>query len=136
MLIIGGPACLLLGGLLYRFRWLFRKRILGTWFTTLPDGRHVTLQFEGAPQGGTYRQLIKWENVAAREFGHWAFNVAGLRLTMTVSDVRAHPQFGVSTGYWVFFTGRTRITIDGPGKPRWNLRKVPAIPELYSLLWK
>lgn len=121
---------MLFAWLAYSFVWLGKQSLLGTWVATPPDGSHVTLQFEGAPQGGTYKQLTKREGAVVREFGHWTIKLAELRLIIMASDTKEHPRFGVDTQYWVLFTSKTQITIDGPDRPKWTFRKAPGIPNL------
>lgn len=130
LLIVGAVAGLLVFWLLYSFVWLGRQSLLGTWVANLPDGTHVTLQFEGASEGGTYKQLAEREGAVLREFGHWTIKLADLRLIIMASDTKKHPRFGVDTQYWVLFTSKTQIRIDGPDRPKWTFRKAPGIPKI------
>jgi hypothetical protein len=103
--------------------WMTKQSLVGSWVANLPDGTHVTMQFEGAQKGGTYTQLIKRDGTVLREFGHWTINLADLRLIIMASDTREHPRFGVDTQYWVAWEGKSQVTINGPDRPKWVFRR-------------
>ena len=107
----------------YSLAWTSKQNLLGAWVAVLPDGSHITLQFEGESKGGTYKQLIKREGLEVREFGHWTIKLADLRLFIMATDVKNHPRFGVDTQYWVTFSNKSQITINGPDRPKWTFRK-------------
>src|SRR5688572_28880012 len=81
----------------YSFSWTAKQTVLGTWVAVLPSGERVTLQFEGEPKGGTYKQLIKRTDGEIREFGHWTLRLTDLRLLIMATDTKDHPRFGVDT---------------------------------------
>ena len=128
LLIAGGVVFVLIVWLVYSFAWLGKQSLLGTWVAELSDGTHVTLQFEGEPKGGTYKQLIKKDGRALREFGHWTIKLSELRLIIMSTDTKDHPRFGVDTQYWVWFANKSQIRIDGPDRPKWAFRKAPGLP--------
>ena len=130
LFIIGGVLCLLVVWLLYSFVWVGKQSLLGTWVAVLPDGTHVTLQFEGEPRGGTYKQLTKRDGGTVREFGHWTIKLSDLRLIIMATDTKEHPRFGVDTQYWVWFANKDQVRIDGPDRPKWTFRKAPGMPAI------
>jgi hypothetical protein len=103
--------------------WMTKQSLVGSWVASLPDGTHVIVQFEGAQKGGTYKQLIKRDGTALREFGHWTINLADLRLIIMASETKEHPRFGLDTQYWVAWQGRSQVTINGPDRPKWVFRR-------------
>lgn len=108
----------------YSISWTRKQSLVGTWVLVFPDGTSVTMQFEGEPKGGLYKQIIKREGSETREFGHWVLeNLASLRLVMMATDIKEQPRFGVDTQYWVSFSNKSQIRIDGPDRPKWTLRK-------------
>jgi hypothetical protein len=119
---------LMSGGLItawcvWSFSWTAKQSLLGTWTATLPDGTHVTLQFQGDRKGGTYKQLSKRNGCEFREFGHWVIKILELCLIIMATDVRDHPRFGVDTKYWVNFPNKDEVTINGPDRPKWTFRR-------------
>src|SRR5947208_2871594 len=130
LLIAGGIVFLLVIWLLYSFVWVGKQTLLGTWAAVFPDGDHVTLQFEGEPKGGTYKQLIKTAGCNKREFGHWTLKLSDLRLIIMATDTKDHPRFGVDTQYWVWFADKDQVRIDGPDRPKWTFRKAPGVPKI------
>jgi len=112
----------------WSIRWTGQQSLLGTWVAALPDGSQVTLQFEGTPGGGLYKQLRDRNGVLLREFGHWTMKLLSLRLIIMATDVRQHPRFGVDSQYWVAFNNKTQITINGPDRPTWVFHR--ANPEV------
>jgi hypothetical protein len=114
----------------YSLVWTTKQSLLGTWVAVLPDGERVTLQFEGELKGGTYKQLIKREGAETREFGHWIIKLADLRLIIMATDIKDHPRFGVDTQYWVTFSNKSQITIDGPDRKKWTFRRAADIARI------
>ena len=129
-IVITSVVGLLLLWFVYSLFWAARQSVLGTWVAVLSDGQHVTLQFEGEAKGGTYKQLLKREGVETREFGHWTIKLTDLRLIIMATDIKDHPRFGVDTQYWVLFTNKSQITIDGPDRKKWTFRKAADIVKL------
>jgi hypothetical protein len=115
---------------IYSLLWTTRQSLLGTWVAVFPDGQRVTLQFEGEPKGGTYKQLIKRDGAETREFGHWTIKLTDLRLIIMATDIKDHPRFGVDTQYWVTFSNKSQITIDGPDRKKWTFRRAADIVKL------
>jgi hypothetical protein len=103
--------------------WMTKQSLVSFWVANLPDGTHVTVQFEGVQKGGTYKQLIKRARSALREFGHWTVNLADLRLIIMASDTKKHPRFGEDTQYWVTWEGKSQVTINGPDRAKWIFRR-------------
>ena len=103
--------------------WTAKQTLIGTWVAALPDGAHVTLQFEGERRGGIYKQLTRRNGAESREFGHWTIKLLELRLIIMATDVKAHPRFGVDTKYWVNFTSKDQVTINGPERPKWTFQR-------------
>jgi hypothetical protein len=96
----------------------------------LPDATHVTLQFEGEPRGGIYKQLSKRDGSTVREFGHWTIKLSDLRLIIMATDTKEHPRFGMDTQYWVWFANKDKIRIDGPDRPKWTFRRALGVPNI------
>ena len=46
-----------------------------------------------------------------------------LRLIIMATDVEAHPRFAADTKYWVNFTSKDQVTINGPERPKWTFRR-------------
>jgi hypothetical protein len=113
----------------YSFWWTAKQTVLGTWVAVLPTGERVTIQFEGEPRGGTYKQLIKRSDGEIREFGHWTLQLADLRLIIMATDIKDHPRFGVDTQHWVTF-GTRQFTIDGPDRKKWVFQRAADIVKL------
>lgn len=55
----------------WHVRWLARQSPIGVWVASLNTGT-VTIEFDGGPNEGTYKQLSENEDGADREFGSWA----------------------------------------------------------------
>ncbi len=119
--VAGG--CLIAAWLAWSFSWTSKQTLIGTWVAGLPDGSHVTLQFEGDPKGGIYKQLVRRDGAESREFGHWTIQVLELRLIIMATDIREHPRFGMDTKYWVNFTDKDHVTVNGPERPKWNFQR-------------
>ena len=115
--------CLIVAWCAWSFSWTAKQTLLGTWVAALADGTHVTLQFEGERKGGIYKQLTKAGGVELREFGHWTIKILELRLIIMATDVEAHPRFAADTKYWVNFTSKDQVTINGPERPKWTFRR-------------
>ena len=114
----------------YSFSWTAKQTVLGTWVAVLPSGERVTLQFEGEPRGGTYKQLLKRADAEVREFGHWTLRLTELRLLIMATDTKDHPRFGVDTQHWVTF-GTGQFTIDGPDRKKWVFQRAADIVKLH-----
>jgi hypothetical protein len=113
----------------YSFSWTAKQTVLGTWVAVLPSGERVTLQFEGEPKAGTYKQLIKRADGEIREFGHWTLRLTELRLLIMATDIKDHPRFGVDTPHQVTF-GTRQFTIDGPDRKKWTFQPAADIVKL------
>ena len=118
--------CLVVALFVWSISWTSKQTLVGTWVAALPDGSHVTLQFEGERIGDTYKQLVKREGAESREFGHWIFKMLELRLIIMATDVREHARFGVDTKYWVNFSNKDQVTINGPERPKWTFQRAEA----------
>lgn len=68
--------------------WLAQQTPLGVWVSLLQSGK-ITLQFEGEPSSGTYKQRTERESGPVREFGHWAHVSGELHLLPIASDAPA-----------------------------------------------
>src|SRR5689334_21800614 len=102
-IIVSGIAALLAAWVIWSFPWTARQSLIGTWVAALPDGAHVTLQFEGQPTGGLYKQLTNRDGVLLHEFGHWTIKFLRLRMIIMAPDIKDHPRFGVDAQYWVTY---------------------------------
>ncbi len=127
-ILILAAATLVVVWLVWSLRWTAKQSLVGTWVTTLSDGSHVTLQFEGTPAGGLYKQLTERNGVLSREIGHWSINLLKLRMIIMATDCKEHPRFGVDSEYWVAFKASDKVTINGPERPKWVLER--ANPEV------
>ena len=125
-IIITVAGAVLVAWTAWSFSWTSRQSLLGTWVATLSDGSHVTIQFEGEPKGGLYKQLVKRDGVELREFGHWTMKIVQLRLIIMATDVKEHSRFGLDTKYGVNFPNKDKVTISGPERPKWTLQRAPA----------
>ena len=114
----------------YSLVWTSKQSVLGTWVAVLPSGERVTMQFDGEPKGGTYKQLIKRDDEEIREFGHWTIKLTDLRLIIMATDIKDHPRFGVDTQHWVTFNGKTQIVIDGPDRKKWAFGRAADVVKL------
>lgn len=128
IVIIAGVVVLVLW-FAYSFAWTAKQTVLGTWVAVLPSGERVTLQFEGEPRGGTYKQLIKRADGEFREFGHWTLRFAELRLLIMATDTKDHPRYGVDTLHLVTF-GTSQFTLDGPDRKKWVCQRAADIVRL------
>lgn len=113
----------------FSFYWTAKQTILGTWMAVIPSGERVTLQFEGEPNGGTYKQLSKRSDGETREFGHWTLRLTELRLIIMATDVKDHPRFGVDTQHWITF-GTNQFIIDGPDRKKLTFQRAADIVKL------
>ncbi len=116
-------ACLMVAWFAWSFSWAAKQTLLGAWVVALPNGTHVTLQFDGERKGGTYKQLSKQNGVESREFGHWTIKLLEVRLLIMATDIKDHPRFGLDTRYWLNFTNKDQITINGPERSKWSLQR-------------
>lgn len=101
---------------LWHVRWLAQQSPVGVWVASLDTGT-VTIQFDGGPSEGLYKQLTETEDGADREFGSWATHLNTLELLIMASDQEGHPRFGQSTKYELKYVGPTSILISGPDRP-------------------
>jgi len=130
VLIIAGVtvATLVLGVILLarnHMRWVARQTPAGVW-QGLDGQLKITLQFDGGPHEGIYKQLIESDGKQIREFGYWSAQVRELRMIIMASDdVRNHPRFGQDTAYTILYIGPTRIKIDGPDRSEITYERAP-----------
>ena len=104
-------------------RWANRQSLLGAWVTSSPDGSLITIQFEGGHWEGTYKQLVRKGDQEFREFGHWMRGVGFLKMIIMATDIRNHPRFGEDTQYNVSWTNKDMLSIDGPERTKWDLKR-------------
>ena len=123
LIVIGAVVAIVAIWLILVAVWMKKQSLIGSWVAALPDGTHVTLQFEGEQKGGIYKQLTKRDGAQVREFGHWTINIGELRLLIMASDRKEHPRFGVDTLYWVKWEVNDRIVIEGPDRPKWTFAR-------------
>jgi hypothetical protein len=119
LIIAGALLVALIGAIVLLARnhrqWLARQTPAGVWQGK--DGQtKITLQFEGGPSEGTYKQLTESDGKRIREFGHWSASARDLKMIIMATDVKSHPRFGQDTGYSISYIGPTRIKIDGPDR--------------------
>jgi hypothetical protein len=100
----------------WHVRWLAQQSPVGVWVASLDTGT-VTIQFDGGPREGLYKQLTETEDGADREFGSWATHLNTLELLILASDQKGHPRFGQSTKYELKYVGPKSILIFGPDRP-------------------
>lgn len=130
-LILGGAVIAIIAiWLILSAVWIKKQRLIGSWVAALPDGTQVTMQFDGEPKGGLYKQLLRKDGAEIREFGHWTINLLELRLIIMATDETQHPRFGVDTQYWVTWEDANRVTIDGPDRPKWALTRTSDAVEI------
>ena len=86
LIITVAGGCLIAAWFAWSLSWTARQSLLGTWVAALPDGSHVTLQFEGGPKDGIYKQLVRRDGAESREFGHWTIKILELRLIIMATD--------------------------------------------------
>jgi hypothetical protein len=84
--------------------WLAKQTPAGVWRGDLPDG-HLTLEFEGGPAEGLYKQMAVTAGVTSREHGHWQHSSGRLQLLIMASDEKAHPGFGINTVNTIRYVG-------------------------------
>lgn len=97
-------------------RWLDKQSPVGVWMADV-DGAKVTLQFEGGPHEGTYKQLVVSPDGPSREFGHWAARRTALEMLIMASERKDHPRFGQNTHYTIRYVRPDAISISGPDLP-------------------
>lgn len=97
-------------------KWLEQQSPVGVWRSSA-EQRNVTLQFEGGPKEGPYKQVVESADQTIREFGHWAIHVRELRMLIMATDIQNHPRFGQDTVYRISYVGPDSIAIDGPDRP-------------------
>jgi hypothetical protein len=105
--------------------WLAKQTPAGVWRGDLPDG-HLTLEFEGGPAEGLYKQMAVTAGVTSREHGHWQHSSGRLQLLIMASDEKAHPGFGINTVNTIRYVGPDEIGIEGPHRPRLVYKRMPA----------
>jgi len=103
-------------------RWLERQTPTGIWQHIAGDSK-TTLQFEGGPREGIYKQLTESDGKKIREFGHWASLANNLQMIIMGTDVKNHPRFGVDTVYNLLYVGPTSLKITGPDRPGVTYKK-------------
>lgn len=111
-------------------KWLERQSPVGAWRTTT-ENQTITLQFEGGPNEGTYKQVIAAEDKEIREFGHWVVHLHELRMLIMATDVQNHPRFGEDTVYEIAYVGPQSIKINGADRPNWICQRAPEGTELH-----
>jgi hypothetical protein len=105
--------------------WLAKQTPAGVWRGDLPDG-HLTLEFEGGPAEGIYKQTAVTAGVTSREHGHWAHSSGRLQLLIMASDDTGNPGLGISTVNTIRYVGPDEIGIEGPHRPRLVYKRLPA----------
>ncbi len=108
----------------WHVRWLAQQSPVGVWVASLDTGT-VTIQFDGGPSEGLYKQLTETEDGADREFGSWAAHLNTLELLILASDQKGHPRFGQTTQYALRYVGPTSILISGPDRPDITYERAP-----------
>ena len=128
LLIIAILLAALIGVIVFLARnhrqWLERQTPTGVW-QSIAGQTQITLQFEGGPREGTYKQLIVSEGKPIREFGHWSALANNLQIVIMATDIKNHPQFGVDTTYNILYVGPANIKINGPDRPGITYKKAP-----------
>jgi hypothetical protein len=105
-------------------KWLDAQNPSGVWQAT-DDTAKVTLQFNGGPHEGTYKQLIESGEKRTKEFGHWSARANDLKMLIMATDIKNHPRFGQDTSYRISYVGPTRIKIEGPDREGVVYEKAP-----------
>ncbi len=105
-------------------RWLDKQSPLGVWVAEV-KGTKVTLQFEGGPHEGTYKQLLESPDGAQREFGHWSALRTKLQMLIMASERKDHPRFGRDSHYTIRYVRPDAIVIDGPDLPSVTFEQAP-----------
>ncbi|HEX4796705.1 MAG TPA: hypothetical protein VH370_23135 [Humisphaera sp.] len=131
-LLLGFAVAVLIGAVLAVAsaygRWLDRQSPVGVWIARTAAGR-ITLQFEGGPREGLYKQLTESGDASpSREFGHWTVERETLRMLILATDVKRHPRFGADTPYRLTYLSilikpMPRIQIDGPDRTKLVFRR-------------
>lgn len=104
--------------------WLARQTPVGVWRAT--DGTtEVTLEFEGGPAQGTYKQISQTGEVKVREFGSWEHHAGKLHLLMMAGDQIGQPGFGASHLYRIRYLSPDQIAIEGPHRPQLTYMRAP-----------
>jgi methionine-rich copper-binding protein CopC len=129
LIIAGALLVALIGAVVLLARnhkqWLARQTPAGIWQGK--DGpAKITLQFDGGPGEGPYKELVESDGKQVREFGHWSASARDLKMIIMATDVKSHPRFGIDTGYLISYVGPTSIKIDGPDRPGIVYTKAPA----------
>lgn len=104
-------------------RWAMKQNLLGVWVTATSDGSLITIQFEGGDREGTYKQLVRKGDRQFQEFGHWMRGMGFLKMIIMATDMRNHPRFGEDTQYNVSWTNKDTLSIDGPERIKWELKR-------------
>lgn len=104
--------------------WLARQTPVGVWRAT--DGTtEITLEFEGGPAQGTYKQISQAGEVKVREFGSWEHRAGKLHLLMMAGDQVGQPGFGESHLYRLRYLSPDQIAIQGPHRPQLTYVRAP-----------
>ncbi len=104
--------------------WLAKQTPAGVWRGDLPEG-HLTLEFEGGPSEGLYKQVAVKDGVTVREHGHWQYSSGQLQLLILATDETEHPGLGVSTVNTIRYVGPDEIGIEGLHRTRLVYKRVP-----------
>lgn len=105
-------------------RWLAKQSPAGVWRISR-GGETITLQFDGGPKEGTYKQLLESSEGTVREFGHWHSHMMKLQMLILATDVKSHPRFGQDTEYRISYVGPDSIRISGPDRPDLTYERAP-----------
>ncbi len=103
-------------------QWLEQQTPAGRWKGVHEDAT-ILVQFEGGPREGIYKQIVQTGQQQSKEFGHWNANLNELRLLIMATDVKGEVRFGVDTEYIIRYVGPESITISGPDRPEWVLKR-------------
>lgn len=122
-IVLGFIVALIIIWLLISALWISKQSLVGSWTSTLSDGSIVTLQFDGTPKGGKYKQLTQKGDNSLREFGHWTLTLTDLRMIIKATDVKLHPLFGQDTHYSVYWHDKDRIVINGPDRQKLDFKR-------------
>jgi hypothetical protein len=104
-------------------RWAMKQSLLGAWVTSASDGSLIMIQFEGGEREGTYKQLVRRGDRQLREFGHWMRGMGFLKMIVMSTDTPNHQGFGEDTQYNISWTDKDTLTIDGPERSKWRLKR-------------
>jgi len=104
-------------------KWLDQQSPVGVWRTSVGE-ETITLQFEGGPHEGTYKQLAESAKKRTREFGCWEARQNELHMLIMATDIRNHPRFGQDTPYGILYVGADSIEINGPDRPALAYQRV------------